>query len=93
MPFPLTLPVTTTGFVVVFLGATFTDDGTQLTPIITPVLTGSAGFEGNQESLCCLTPGTVFAVQLDGGSPGDEGQYIIEYIQEIEANSTYVSPE
>lgn len=72
--------------------ATFTEDGTQLTPIITPVLTGSAGFDGNQESLCCLMPGTVYAIQLDGGSPGDEGQYIIEYIREVEAyaGDTYV---
>lgn len=72
--------------------ATFTEDGTQLTPIITPVLTGAAPFEGTQESLCCLTPGTMYAIQLDGGSPGDEGQYIIEYIREIESYSgdTYV---
>ena len=72
--------------------ATFTQDGTQTTPIITPVLQGSAGFEGTQESICCLTPGTVFAIQLDGGYPGDEGQYIIEYIREVDAYSgdTYV---
>lgn len=72
--------------------ATFTDDGTQTTPIITPLMQGSAGFEGNQESICCLTPGAVLAIQLDGGSPGDEGQYIIEYIREIDsyAGDTYV---
>lgn len=72
--------------------ATFTEDGTQTTPIITPVLTGSAPFEGTQESICCLTPGTMYAIQLDGGYPGDEGQYIIEYIREIEsyAGDTYV---
>lgn len=72
--------------------ATYTNDGTQSTPIITPVLQGSAGFNGNQESVCCLTPGSVYAIQLDGGSPGDEGQYIIEYIREIEsyAGDTYL---
>ncbi len=72
--------------------ATFTEDGTQTTPIITSVLSGSAPFEGTQESLCCLTPGTMYAIQLDGGYPGDEGQYIIEYIREIESYSgdTYV---
>lgn len=72
--------------------ATFTQDGTQNTPIITPLLTGSAGFDGTQESVCCLTPGAIIAIQLDGGSPGDEGQYIIEYIREIEsyAGDTYV---
>jgi gliding motility-associated-like protein len=72
--------------------ATFTIDGTQTTPVITPVLTGSAGFDGTQESICCLTPGTVYAIQIDGGSPGDEGQYIIEYIREVEsyAGDTYV---
>jgi hypothetical protein len=72
--------------------ATFTQDGTQLTPIITPLLQGSAGFDGNQESVCCLTPGSIIAIQLDGGSPGDEGQYIIEYIREVESYSgdTYV---
>ncbi len=63
--------------------ATYTTDGTQTTPIITPLLQGSAGFDGTQESLCCLTPGKIYAVQLDGGSPGDEGQYIIEYIREV----------
>lgn len=72
--------------------ATFTTDGTQLTPIITPVATGSAGFSGTQVSACCLTPGSVYAVQIDGGSPGDEGQYIIEYIREVAsyAGDTYV---
>ena len=72
--------------------ATFTDDGTQTSPIITPLLQGSAGFEGNQESMCCLTPGAVLAIQLDGGSPGDVGQYIIEYVREVEsyAGDTYV---
>lgn len=71
---------------------TFTQDGTQLTPVITPVLTGSAGFTGTTESVCCLTPGSIFALQLDGGSPGDEGQYIIEYIREVDsyAGDTYV---
>jgi len=72
--------------------ATFTLDGTQATPLITSVLNGSAGFSGTQESICCMTPGAIYAVQLDGGSPGDEGQYIIEYIREIEsyAGDTYV---
>lgn len=72
--------------------ATFTLDGTQTTPIITPLLQGSAGFEGNQESVCCMAPGSLVAIQLDGGSPGDEGQYIIEYIREVESYSgdTYV---
>ncbi len=72
--------------------ATFTTDGTQSTPLITPVLQGSAGFDGTQESVCCLTPGSVFAIQLDGSYAGDEGQYIIEYIREVEsyAGDTYV---
>lgn len=72
--------------------ATFTEDGTQATPIITPVLTGSAGFSGTQESICCMTPGNLYAIQLDGGSPGDEGQYIIEFIREVDSYSgdTYV---
>jgi gliding motility-associated-like protein len=72
--------------------ATFTTDGTQSTPLITPVLQGSAGFDGTQESICCLVPGTVYALQLDGGSPGDEGQYIVEYIREVDsyAGDTYV---
>lgn len=65
--------------------ATFTEDGTKYTPVITSVLSGSAGFNGTQESICCMTPGSTFAIQLDGGSPGDEGQYIIEYIREVAA--------
>jgi len=67
--------------------ATYTEDGTQNTSIITPVITGSAGYEGNQESSCCMEPGTLYAIQIDGGSPGDEGQYIIEYIQEVESDA------
>ena len=67
--------------------ATYTEDGTQNTPVITPVITGSAGYEGNQESSCCMEPGTLYAIQIDGGSPGDEGQYIIEYILEVESDA------
>jgi len=67
--------------------ATYTTDGTQTTSIITPLLQGSAGFTGNQESICCLTPGAIYAIQLDGGSPGDEGQYIIEYIKEVASDA------
>ncbi len=72
--------------------ATYTTDGTQTTPIITPVLQGSAGFDGTQESICCMNPGSIYAIQLDGSYPGDEGQYIIEYIREVEsyAGDTYV---
>lgn len=67
--------------------ATYTTDGSQSTPIITPLLQGSAGFTGTQESMCCLTPGMIYAIQLDGGSPGDEGQYIIEYIKEAASDA------
>jgi gliding motility-associated-like protein len=67
--------------------ATFTNDGTRNTPEITPLLQGSAGFSGTQESVCCLVPGQMYAIQLDGGSPGDEGQYIIEYIREVESDA------
>jgi gliding motility-associated-like protein len=67
--------------------ATYTTDGTRNTPIITPVLTGVADFDGTQESMCCLVPGTIYAIQLDGGSPGDEGQYIIEYIREVASDA------
>ena len=31
--------------------------------------------------------GTLYAIQIDGGSPGDEGQYIIEYISEVESDA------
>ena len=64
--------------------ATFTEDGTQATPQVAPLLSGSTDFNGTTVGLCCLIPGNVYAVQLDGGAPGDEGQYIIEYIEEIE---------
>lgn len=67
--------------------ATFTTDGTRNTPVVTPLLQGSAGFTGSQESVCCLVPGQMYAIQLDGGSPGDEGQYIIEYIREVESDA------
>ena len=67
--------------------ATYTEDGTQSTPSVNPVIQGQAGFEGDQASACCMTPGTLYAIQIDGGSSGDEGQYIIEYIQEVESDA------
>lgn len=67
--------------------ATFTEDGTRNTPIVTPIISGTAGFNGTQTSACCLEPGKLYAIQIDGGSAGDEGQYIIEYIQEIDSDA------
>lgn len=67
--------------------ATYTTNGTRFDPVITPVVSGSATFSGQQVSLCCLDSGKIYAIQIDGGSPGDEGQYIIEYIHEIEADA------
>jgi gliding motility-associated-like protein len=67
--------------------ATYTQDGTRNTPIVTSIISGTAGFNGTQTSACCLEPGKVYAIQIDGGSPGDEGQYIIEYIQEIDSDA------
>ncbi len=67
--------------------ATYTQDGTRNTPVVTPIISGTAGFNGTQTSACCLEPGKVYAIQIDGGSPGDEGQYIIEYIQEIDSDA------
>ncbi len=64
--------------------ATYTDDGTRLGNALTPIAQGITDFNGTTIGLCCLTPGERYAVQLDGGSPGDVGQYIIEYIDEIE---------
>lgn len=67
--------------------ATFTEDGTQQTATITPIISGSAGFTGAQTSACCLVPGKKYAIQIDGGSPGDVGQYIIEYIREVASDA------
>jgi gliding motility-associated-like protein len=67
--------------------ATYTNDGTRNTPIITPIISGTAGYDGTQNSACCLEPGRIYAIQIDGGSPGDEGQYIIEYIKEIDSDA------
>lgn len=64
--------------------ATFTDDGTRLGDSLRPIDYGVTDFNGTTVGLCCLTPGDRYAIQLDGGSPGDVGQYIIEYIDEIE---------
>lgn len=36
------------------------------------------------DTLCCLVPGTKYAIQIDGGSPNDVGQYLIDGIREIE---------
>ena len=63
--------------------ATYTTDGTRNTPIITPIMSGTAGYQGSQTSACCLTPGTIYAIQIDGGAEGDEGEYIIEYLREV----------
>jgi len=67
--------------------ATYTQDGTRNTPVVTPIISGTAGFNGAQTSACCLQPGKIYAIQIDGGSQGDEGQYIIEYIQEIDSDA------
>ena len=67
--------------------ATYTVDGTRYTPSITPLVSGTATYNGHQESLCCLDSGKIYAIQIDGGSPGDEGQYIIEYIQELTSDA------
>jgi gliding motility-associated-like protein len=67
--------------------ATYTVDGTRYTPSITPLLSGTANYNGHQETLCCLDSGKVYAIQIDGGSPGDEGQYIIEYIKELTSDA------
>ena len=67
--------------------ATYTIDGTRNSPLITPIISGSAGFNGSQNAACCLEPGKIYAIQIDGGSPGDEGQYIIEYIKEVDSDA------
>ena len=67
--------------------ATYTQDGTQNTQIITPIITGTAGYNGTQTSACCMVPGTIYAIQIDGGHPGDEGEYIIEYIKEVNSDA------
>ena len=67
--------------------ATYTEDGTQSTQLIQPIISGTAGYSGSQKSACCLTPGKIYAIQIDGGSPGDEGQYIIEYIKEVDSDA------
>ena len=67
--------------------ATYTVNGTQSSPAITPIVTGTANFNGHQENICCLDSGKIYAIQIDGGSPGDVGQYIIEYIQELTSDA------
>lgn len=66
---------------------TFTTDGTQATNYITPIMSGTAGFTGSQMSACCLVPGKKYAIQIDGASPTDIGQYIIEYIREVASDA------
>ena len=67
--------------------ATYTLDGTRNTPMISPIVSGMANYNGHQETICCLDSGKVYAIQIDGGSPGDEGQYIIEYIKELTSDA------
>ena len=74
--------------------ATYTVDGTRSSLPLTPLASGRTGFNGTTVSLCCLVPNTVYAIQLDGGSPGDQGQYIIEFIEEIQVyagDSRYIA--
>lgn len=67
--------------------ATYTVNGTRFTPPITPLVSGTANYSGHQETICCLDSGKIYAIQIDGGSPGDEGQYIIEYIKELTSDA------
>jgi hypothetical protein len=64
--------------------ATYTQNGVPTGAALQPLASGSTDFNGTTFGLCCLTPGAVYAIQLDGGAPGDQGQYIIEFIREIE---------
>lgn len=68
-------------------GRTYTNDGTQSTGLISPIISGTAGFNGAQQSACCLVPGKKYAIQIDGASPTDIGQYIIEYIREVKSDA------
>jgi len=63
--------------------ATYTQNGTPLTPAVQPIAQGSTNFNGTTVSLCCLPPAARYAIQIDGGAPGDQGQYIIEFIREV----------
>jgi gliding motility-associated-like protein len=73
--------------------ATYTIDGTNATQGIAPVATGTAGILPSTISLCCMVPGTLYAIQVDGGSPGDEGIYVIDRVREVEVNAgdTYLT--
>ena len=74
--------------------ATFTQNGLPTGLGLQAIAFGQTDFTGTTLSLCCLTPGATYAIQLDGGAPGDEGQYIIEFIREVEVyagDSRYVT--
>jgi gliding motility-associated-like protein len=74
--------------------ATFTQNGQPTGNLLTPIAQGSTDFNGTTIGLCCLIPGARYAIQIDGGSPGDQGQYIIEFIREVEVyagDSRYVT--
>jgi gliding motility-associated-like protein len=64
--------------------ATYTQNGLPTGAGLTPIAQGRTDFNGTTLGLCCLIPGARYAIQLDGGAPNDQGQYIIEFIREVE---------
>lgn len=55
---------------------------------LAPCVTGSSS--GGAVTKCCLTPGDVLAVQIDGGAVGDMGSYTIT-VNEIDVDAGAVS--
>lgn len=60
---------------------------------ITPCATGSAG--AGPVTKCCLNPGEVLAIQVDGANAGDVGAYdiIINEIDQNAGNTSYLDPD
>ena len=74
--------------------AAYTQNGLPTGDLLDPIAQGSTDFGGTTISLCCLQAGATYAIQLDGGSPNDVGQYIIEFIREMKVyagDSRYVT--
>jgi gliding motility-associated-like protein len=68
---------------------TFTDNGTPTTPRIQPL--GTANGAGTIVSqVCCLTPGQIYAVEVDGATPVSIGTYEIR-VQEVDVQGGITS--
>jgi gliding motility-associated-like protein len=78
------------------VGSTFTTDGIRNSPTITSLVSGNAGAAGSTVQVCCLIPGNIYVIQVDGAQATNIGTYTIQNISEVEVragNTSYIDPD